>query len=147
MKRRFIVVLVTLSFAVTLAAISAIAQSKQRLTFDVPFSFVVEGKTLQPGRYTVERFDANVPGTLVLKGVDGRTIKAFRTTRVEASEPEQDAKLTFMRFGNENFLSEVWTGGERNGRRLPRSEAENELRQQGRTAETLFVRNQRPKKR
>jgi hypothetical protein len=146
MKRQLMTVLMCLSYVVTLAASSANAQSKQGITIDVPFNFIVDGKTLEPGQYKIERLNSGMPAMLVLKTADGRKVKAFWTSRVEVMKPEKEGKLVFLRYGENYFLSEVWTGGERNGRRLARSETESELRNSGLTAETVLLGDQVTKK-
>jgi Tol biopolymer transport system component len=109
MKRQLMTVLMCLSYVVTLAASSANAQSKQGLTIDVPFSFIVDGKTLEPGQYKIERLNSGMPAMFVLKTADGRKVKAFWTSRVEVMKPEKEGKLVFLRYG------ENWS---RDGRKL-----------------------------
>jgi hypothetical protein len=100
------------------------AQSKRGdVVADIPFSFVVAGKTLPAGHYvvaatsvsTVRIFDSTNQGTFVPTNITQR------------SAADNSCKLVFHRYGDSYFLSEVWVTGNTQGRQLLRSRAEREL--------------------
>jgi len=88
----------------------------------IPFSFVVRGKTLPPGRYT---FSDESQALLVRGYTDGAV---SLTNRLE-SPTENEAKAVFDKDGDEYILREAWMGGGV-GRELlrPRAGAERRAR-------------------
>lgn len=111
-------------FTLAAAATNAQAQLRTQYTANIPFEFTVGNETLPAGRYII----TNVPtpdGTVVLhvraKGQDG----AMRlTSMVRASRPRQTSVLVFNRYGERNFLAEMWRAGETEGRLIPKSKDE-----------------------
>ncbi|HUE83303.1 MAG TPA: hypothetical protein VMM84_14410, partial [Pyrinomonadaceae bacterium] len=75
MKRQ--ITLMTLAIATCLIwAGSVQAQSKQAFTVNIPFHFVIENETYNPGEYKIERLNPQNPRMLVLEpvGEKGRKI-------------------------------------------------------------------------
>ena len=93
---------------------------------DIPFGFMAGGAAFPAGVYTVARL-RNDAGALVLSSSDGRKNVAFLTTGTYSPNPREKASLVFNRYGDQYFLSEVWTGGDQTGRQLVPSTREREL--------------------
>ena len=70
----------------------------------IPFSFVVSGKTLPPGRYTF----SDESQALLVRGFGNGAVSL--TNRLE-SRTESEAKAVFEKDGDEYILKEAWMGG------------------------------------
>jgi hypothetical protein len=89
---------------------------------DVPFRFVVAGKTMPAGHYIVKNAgDARI--RVFSPGTTGVYVAAHAAVR-SASD---GSKLVFRRYGDTYFLAAVWVAGNTIGRELYRSPAEREL--------------------
>jgi hypothetical protein len=127
---------IALSAALFLTAALTFAQTKPGdLVADVPFAFVVAGRTLPPGHYVINNLnenlgihDANNQGVLV------------PVHREQRSPQENSSKMVFHRYGDTYFLSEVWVGGNSIGRALFPSRAESKLVDSGKEREIAEVR-------
>jgi hypothetical protein len=117
-------VLTTLSLFVTLAAVSAYAQSDMRLNVNIPFEFSVRNKVLPAGEYTVSQITRD---TLLIRSVDGNAHEIFLTLPSLARTTPNQSALVFNRYGDEYFLSKIWTSGKDTGHQLSESRAELEL--------------------
>jgi hypothetical protein len=113
-----------------LTVVSARAQSGGQFVATIPFDFYAAGKTLPAGAYLVARSTQTSAEGLVLRRTDGRGGVFVTTKPSQASEIQQQSKLVFHRFGDEYFLSEVWTSGRSLGRELPISRRERSLERQ-----------------
>jgi len=109
--------------ALMAALVSANAQSSGSVVADIPFEFAVGGKSLRAGEYSVRAFTTN-GGALLISNQDSNDGAIRLTESIEARIVPQQAKLVFHRYGQRNFLSEVWTAGQRTGRQLQKSDEE-----------------------
>lgn len=112
-----------LGFALlTVLAASAYAQSGRRMTVHVPFDFVVAGKQMPAGDYSVRRVSKDSENALVIQSADGRKVATVFTnsSRREASR----AELSFRQHGESYFLAEVSIPGTACVREVPRSKSE-----------------------
>jgi len=125
MKKQALRVLIMLSLFVTLAVASVHAQFDGQIAANIPFEFIVGKTTLPAGEYTVEPL-RTAPG-LLIRSVDSRACVMVLTNSVQASAIQAKAKLVFNRYGDQYFLSQVWTPGDYIGRELIRSRHELEL--------------------
>ena len=78
---------------------------------DIPFAFVVGGVHLPAGQYRV--YHPGDPYLIVLERDDGR---ARATTYIHPSATnanESSTKLVFNKYGDQHFLSQVWTEADR----------------------------------
>ncbi len=121
-----------------LTAAMLFAQAKEGdIVANIPFSFVVAGRTLSPGHYIVNRVGDS---ELRIHNVhnQGVLVPAHSAQRPPS---DRTTKLVFHRYGDIYFLVEVWGGGgETLGRALFRSRAESELIEGGREQEVAVVR-------
>ncbi len=125
-----------LGLGVLLATVSAYAQSA-KLKADVPFEFVVAGRTMPNGEYTIQTLDA-VDHALSISG-ESQKPSIFLAHSCVSTKPVQ-TKLVFRRYGDQYFLSEIWTAGNEAGYQLSKSrrEAEAEMARKD-TAEKVMV--------
>jgi len=127
MKKQVFMVLTTLSLFVTLAAVSAYAQFDIRLNVNIPFEFSVRNKVLPAGEYTVRRLAQDGQYVLMIRSVDCSVHEMFLTLPTRARTIPNQSALVFHQYGDQYFLSQVWTSGNDTGRELSKPRAENEL--------------------
>ena len=124
MKRQAVMVLTTLSLLVMLTATSVNGQSDMRLKANIPFEFSV-GKTMLPaGEYTVSY---SAQGLLIIQSEDRRVSQAFMTLSTQANTARDKSSLVFNQYGDQYFLSAIWTAGDYIGQVLRKPQAEREL--------------------
>ena len=87
----------------------------------IPFSFVVRGKTLPPGRYTF----SDESQALLVRGYNSGAVSL--TNRLE-SATENEAKAVFEKDGDEYILKQAWMGGGGRELLLPRTDGERRAR-------------------
>ena len=104
------------------AVATANAQESRTQVANIPFEFTVGETTLPAGDYNVSRLSSGE--AIALRGTES----AVRlTSLITRTEPAKQSKLVFHRYGNQYFLSEVWTAGYANGRKLVKSKAEQRI--------------------
>jgi hypothetical protein len=124
MKKQVLRIFLMLSLFVTLAAASVYAQSDMSLKVNIPFEFSVGNEVLPAGEYTVRNM---VQGILVIRSVDCSASQFFSTMGTIASKTPNESSLVFHRYGDEYFLSTIWTTGNDAGHKLFKSRAEREI--------------------
>ena len=106
----------------TLAATSLTAQSTSLMTVNVPFNFAAGAKTLPAGEYRVKAVAHNV---VAIQSADSKTTVMLASHSAENTSMDGVGALTFNRYGDRYFLSQIWMGSNI-GRELPKSRAEKE---------------------
>ena len=117
-NRSLITVLLTISLF-GLVATSVNAQNTHRFEVDVPFRFVLAGRSFPPGKYSIERADTAKPNIVRLKNLDNGIIRSILCQRVEKETPSTTAFLLFTEREGRFFLSQVWDQGSLNGNQVP----------------------------
>ncbi len=127
MKKQALTVLSIGSLLVMLAVVPLYAISS-KITANIPFDFMVGNKTLPAGSYRVGR-STTMGMMLVIQSADHRGSAFFLAHFVSAkSGQDKSAKLIFNKYGDQYFLSQVWSGEETDdGRRLMKSRREREV--------------------
>ncbi len=97
----------TATLVAMLAASSAFAATAGRMTAEIPFDFLVNGKKLAAGEYTLTE---TASGVLQLRGEDGRAA-AVVTRPLEYGLDPSVGKLVFNRFSGQYVLVEFWARG------------------------------------
>jgi hypothetical protein len=100
------------------------AQSSGNLKASIPFNFVVGGKPLPAGEYSVKPVSQVA---VVVQNKDNLSSAIVLTTTVEASKIQEVGKLVFNRYGDQYFLSQIWTPAASTGRQLSKSRMEREI--------------------
>jgi hypothetical protein len=127
-------VLAAVLFAVAPAS-GLFAQSSD-MTAKIPFDFRLGDKLMPAGEYRVQQQSA----LLILKQQgSGHAAAAQLTTPSSRREASEKGALQFTRYGNQYFLSNVWTAGARDGRALRQSKIEKELARLANTVETAGI--------
>jgi hypothetical protein len=128
MKTRILMALAALSTALLWFTVALQAQTTEPrllLKVDVPFEFVVGGMNLPAGQYHVLHIIN--PNWILLRSTDGRA-KAVVYVQVSATTVGgSSSKLVFNRYGEQYFLSQVWTGQDNEVHECFKSSAERTL--------------------
>lgn len=119
-----------------LAASLAYAQNGEDLVANVPFAFIVAGRTLPPGHYIISRLNQ---GDLAIQGGKNHIV-LFSVHAMNRAKPEDSSRLVFHRYGDTYFLSEVWAGGNLTGKALFPSNTERAMARRRVEKEFAFVR-------
>jgi hypothetical protein len=88
--------------------IAANAQMQDNIIAKVPFQFIVNGKTLPAGTYTVRHLSDNTSGPLILTNRDNGSsvfVNAYLGDYVSAGKPV----VSFQQVGEQRFLSTIQT--------------------------------------
>ncbi len=112
-----------LGFALlTATAAAAYAQAGRHVRVHIPFDFVVSGKQMPAGDYSVRRLSQGSETTLLIQSEDGRSA-ATVFTQASSREPKR-AELGFRQRGESYFLASVSIPGTAGVREIPRSKSE-----------------------
>jgi hypothetical protein len=112
---------ISLRAVLLLAASAAIGQTTGGVVADVPFAFVVAGRQLPAGHYTV-----TAASDFCLWISDSQHRGTYVPIHDSVRSTSEGTKLVFHRYGDTYFLSAVWVSGRTIGRELYRSRAEQE---------------------
>jgi len=144
MKKQMFGALATGCLLALIIAVPARAQMPgTSIRANIPFDFIVRGRTLPAGKYEVLRL-TDSPEVLEIRNVnDKRDHAAFETEAFQANQIANRTELVFNRYNDTYFLSEVVTSGEKTGREAFPSHAERRLRREmasnNREPETVAV--------
>lgn len=139
MKRQAFKNFTMLSLVLVLTSVSAAAQSDRSRTTNIPFSFVVGGETLPAGEYTVGPNRRDYEKVWLVQSRDGHAGALFATMSVRASETQEKGKLIFHKYGDQYFLSQIWTPGNQSGRELLMPRLKRELAKSGIDRQTIVL--------
>ena len=105
-----------------LCAIPAMAQISTRVTFDAPSAFYAGDVEMPAGSYTVSVPNAD-DNLLLIEDVNG-SHAAFVKYAVTSDTPHTQSNVTFNKYGETEFLSQVWVEGQDSGMQVLPSKAE-----------------------
>ena len=88
--------------------ITAKAQAVDQVAVNIPFEFVVAGKTLPAGNYRVNRVSNTDSRILALSSFENNVSAMILPTEV-ASSLSDKAEITFEQVGDQHFLSKIET--------------------------------------
>jgi len=130
MRRIFTAIVATAFLALTITAPARAQLPGTAMRANIPFDFIVNGKTLPAGNYEVKRLN-DEPEGLIIRSVDNKHDHAvFETESTQQNRMPRHDQIVFDRYGDTYFLSEVLTGGMETGRRLAPTRAERELKRE-----------------
>jgi hypothetical protein len=107
MRRQCLRILIAL-IGVAGFGITVKAQVLDQIEVNIPYEFVVAGKTLPAGTYRVVRLSMNNPKALILNSVETRASALVVATQVENSHNDKP-KVSFEQVGGEYALSKIET--------------------------------------
>lgn len=113
------------------------AQNASVFEVEVPFDFVVMGRTYAAATYKIGRLSQGSPDTLVLNSSSGKTLLMFQTQRLSSGTAAEFSRLTFIRNGETNTLESIIASGERHESRLPWIKSERHRQEIAQTSQTV----------
>ena len=129
MKTRIITTLAIAMFVTTLAATAIHAQSASNLSVTIPFAFTVADQTLPAGEYHVARsMDSGQAVIQIRNRENGKSLYLPLTHAVQGKGIQEESKVVFNKYGDQYFLSQVWTAGRAQGEELNTTSRERALR-------------------
>jgi hypothetical protein len=133
MEGKFIKRLTMLGLVSMFTLCAAVATANAQLTYQVraqvPFDFSIGDKKLQAGQYTFSRLSAD-NRVILVSNVDDNTSMFQSTFGAQVLTPQNESKLVFHRYGDQYFLEQIWTAGEREGLQMRESRTERTIGQQ-----------------
>ena len=132
MKRAFFRIAAILALASLAAA--QFVRAQELMVVSIPFAFTAGKMTLPAGDYKVAK-QSEYSSVLLIKHADGTGAAFVQTIAAERLSVQYVSKLTFHRYGNKYFLSQVWLAGSSRGRAFPQSAVEKEQALAARNAE------------
>jgi hypothetical protein len=110
------------ALAIVTSVVSANAQSRMTVSTNIPFEFVVGDHTLPAGEYVIE---AVISGgaALAIRGSDNGESVVRLAEPIGAMSKRKSARLVFHRYGQNYFLTQIWSGDSL-GRQLVKSKQE-----------------------
>ena len=139
MKTQALRTFTMLSLVLMLTAVSVCAQSERSGVLNIQFNFIVGGKTLPAGEYTVEPNKKDSQNVWLVQSREGNASALFTTLPVRANQTQEETKLVFHKYGDQYFLSQIWTPGGNTGRELLMPRFERELAKNGIEREKVVV--------
>jgi len=139
MKKQGLRTFTMLSLVLMLTAISVAAQSARSKITNIPFDFIVGQKTLPAGEYTVEPNRRDFDNVWLIQSREGNASVLIATMTVRANQSQEETKLVFRKYGDQYFLSQIWTPGGNTGRELVMTRSERELAKNGIEREKVVV--------
>jgi hypothetical protein len=124
MKRQRRTVPLLLGVSVCLSATAVLASS--RLVATIPFDFIVSDAVLPAGRYSFE-VPASRGDKIVIRSSDRRVTQSAPQESLRAPGRTPEDKMTFTRYGDQRFLSQIWIAGDKFVRQIPRCSMEEKL--------------------
>ena len=115
------------------------AQNAGVFEIQVPFDFVVKGRTYEAGKYRIGRLNEASPNMLVLKTATGKTLVILQTQRGISGAPIKLSKLTFSRYGEMYFLDSIHASSESYERRLPSVKSDRRRRGAAQLSEIVSI--------
>src|SRR3954454_3303186 len=98
-----------IAFASTFAVAVTQAQSSQPIYVDIPFAYMVSGKTLPAGSYAV--YTEPGRGYVVLRNQhDKNAVMMVAVNAAISKARKEQSSLTFNRYDDTYFLNQIWAG-------------------------------------
>lgn len=88
--------------------VAAKAQTRDKIVVTLPFEFVVSGKTLPAGTYSVDRIGDHKLQGLILTSYEHGTSVFVGAVEVAAARVDNPS-VSFEKAGDQNFLSKIQT--------------------------------------
>jgi hypothetical protein len=132
--------LLQISMIAALAVSAGNAQVTPQARANVPFGFIVDNKTLTAGEYVV----GPSHDVIVIRSADNKKSILVMGKDTRSKQVQKTGKLVFHRYGNEYFLSEVWTPGDEWGHRLSKTCGCRKLHEERKVFERERVKTQTP---
>ena len=118
----------TLSLFVLITVCAHAQSANNQMKASIPFKFIVGQTQMPAGDYTISFVNgASGATTMLIKSADDHASKMVQMLPVEAREIRESGKLVFNRYGQQYFLSQIWSPADQTGLELAPSRAERAL--------------------
>jgi nitrate reductase beta subunit len=107
MRKQYLRILITLIGAAGLA-MAAKAQEIDQIVVNIPYEFVVAGKTLPAGTYRMNRVSNSIERALLLSSFENRASVIVVATDAKSISSDK-AQVSFEQVGGQYFLSTIET--------------------------------------
>ena len=107
MRKQYLRILIAL-IGVAGLGVAAKGQVVDQIVVNIPYEFVVGGKTLPPGAYRVNRLTDTDTGGLILSSFESRAGVMVRSTSVESTQTDKP-EVSFEQVDGQHFLSKIKT--------------------------------------
>jgi hypothetical protein len=109
MSKYYLRFLIALVVGVAGLGVAVKGQVVDQIVVNIPYEFVVAGKTLPPGTYRVNRLSDIHPEILILSSFESRaSAMLLSSTRVESSSAGKP-EVSFEQIDGQHFLSKIET--------------------------------------
>jgi hypothetical protein len=100
----------SLIFLIGVAALGVVArgQAVDQIVVNIPYDFVVGGKTLPAGTYKVNRVTDTNERVLIIRSFENRASAMVVAAQVESTSADK-VQVSFEQVGGERFLSKIET--------------------------------------
>lgn len=115
-------------FTLCAAVASADAQHLRPIKAKIPFAFSLGDKELAAGEYTFSPLSGFANNKTMLVSMGSSTPMFRSILEAQILTPKNKSTLVFHRYGEQYFLEQIWTAGERDGTQLPESRSERTIR-------------------
>ena len=115
------------------------AQNARVFEIQVPFDFVVLGRTYEAAKYRIGRLNQTNPDTLVLNTSTGKTLLILQTQRFTSGEPTEFSMLSFSRYGDTHYLDAIRASGDSYESRLPSIRSDRRSRNLAKVSEIVNI--------
>jgi hypothetical protein len=131
MMKKIFSTLVTGGLLALMIAVPARAQLPgTSIRINIPFNFIVRGRTLPSGTYEFRRINDTQEALIVRNVVDHHDQVIFQTERLDEAKAPNHSEIVFHRYGEGYFLSEILTAAERTGSEVIPSQEERQLKRE-----------------
>ncbi len=105
------------------SALPALAQMDNGIDFTTSVPFYAENVKLPAGSYRITQTDENSADVLI-RSTDGKYAAFLGVIPTLSEEPHQHSSVTFQKFGDTQYLDQIWVEGESYGVEVDRTKAE-----------------------
>ena len=91
------------------------AQITNQIRAHVNHSFMVGDKTIAPGEYTFRMEGNTDQGVMIVQNAKGDNVAEFSVRQSVDNRTPKHSELIFEKYGNTEFLTKIYEGGNQNG--------------------------------
>ena len=108
MKKHCVLIL-SAFFGLAALAITAKGQAVDQIIVNIPYEFVVAGKTLPAGTYKVNRVSGDDEGALAISSFENHAAVLVLSSEVSDRTDAEQPSLSFRQVGEQHLLSKIQT--------------------------------------
>jgi len=109
MMKKHCVRILSAFFGLAALAFTAKGQAADQLVVNIPYEFVVAGKTLPAGTYRVNRVNDNDEKTLAISSRESHAAVLVLSSEIALTTGAEQPSLTFQQVGEQHLLSKIRT--------------------------------------